>query len=289
MPWAGGRKVWHDDIFLLEKQARTWQRVGHLPRALAYGVSVTLQEGVLCAGGSDAQTHVRETWLFTWRKGDLQSRSLPDLPEPVANACGVARGRTVYLAGGSASPEATQAYRKMWRLDLQRPHPSWVEMEPWPGPARMLAMAAVSQGSVIVCGGVELQPGEDGKPVRRYLRDAYQFTPRRGWRRLADLPRPIAAAPSPAPVTRQGDVLILGGDDGSLVHFEPKAAHPGFRAEVLRYDRQRDLWREVGTVPAPRVTQPTVEWSGTWVLPSGEMRPGVRSPEVWSLRLPRND
>ena len=26
-------------------------------------------------------------------------------------------------------------------------------------------------------------------------------------------------------------------------------------------------------------------WQGGWVLPSGEVRPGVRSPEVWWMRL----
>jgi hypothetical protein len=28
---------------------------------------------------------------------------------------------------------------------------------------------------------------------------------------------------------------------------------------------------------------PLVRWRGAWVIPGGEMRPGVRSPEVWAF------
>jgi hypothetical protein len=32
------------------------------------------------------------------------------------------------------------------------------------------------------------------------------------------------------------------------------------------------------------VTTPAVRWHNRIVIPSGEMRPGIRSPEVWATK-----
>jgi N-acetylneuraminic acid mutarotase len=143
----------------------------------------------------------------------------------------------------------------------------------------MLAMAAGYGGKFWLVGGVDLVAGPGGMVERRYLRDAYCYDPAAGWKRIADLPVPLAAAPSPAPA-RGSAFDILGGDDGSQVGVAPDQ-HRGFRAAVLHYDTTAGAWTEAGTLPAPRVTTCCVPWDGSWVIPSGEARPGVRSPEVW--------
>ncbi len=44
-PWEGGSKVWHDRIFLLPEGAKEWTVSSlRLPKALAYGVSVSLPD-----------------------------------------------------------------------------------------------------------------------------------------------------------------------------------------------------------------------------------------------------
>ena len=130
-------------------------------------------------------------------------------------------------------------------------------------------------------GGVDLVATKGQKVERRYLSDAYRYDPRNGWKRIADLPRPVVAAPSPAPVDATG-FYLLGGDDGSQVGVAPDK-HRGFGKQVLRFDKKTAKWVEAGELPAPRVTVPLVTWNKAWVIPSGEVRPGVRSPEVWSF------
>jgi N-acetylneuraminic acid mutarotase len=56
---------------------------------------------------------------------------------------------------------------------------------------------------------------------------------------------------------------------------------PVFQGKILAYDPTHDRWSEAGDTPAPRATVPAVEWNGAFVIPSGEVRPGVRSPEVF--------
>jgi N-acetylneuraminic acid mutarotase len=114
------------------------------------------------------------------------------------------------------------------------------------------------------------------------LKDAYCFAPGKGWIRVADLPRAAVAAPSPA-IELNGKLLIVSGDDGELVNFEPKSAHPGFPKSVLAYDPRTDQWTRLGESPLSRATVPVVKWQDMFVIPSGEARPGVRSPQVWTF------
>lgn len=284
MPWEGGRKVWHDTAFVLDKTNGVWRGSFKLPKPLGYGVSVTTRDGVLCIGGSDATQHVRDVFLLSWSRGELKHKKLAPLPEPLANSCGAVVGDAVYVAGGTASPDATNALKNFWSLDLKKRGAKWKQLESWPGPARMLATAAVLKGSFFVVGGTDLYPDASGKPTRTYLKDAYQFTPGKGWKRIADMPNPVVAPPTPAPQINGTQFLIVGGDDGSLANFEPKSHHPGFPKRILSYDARSNAWSVVGEAPASRATLPTTLWHGLYVIPSGEARPGVRSPEVWAVR-----
>ncbi len=284
-PWEGGRKIWHDSVFTLDHPQGRWNLAGRLPRPLGYGVSVTWGDGILCFGGSDADRHYADGFRLQIQSGKLVTHPLPPLPIPIANGCGALVGDTLYIAGGLERPDSARTLHKAFALNLNETGAGWKAIEPWPGPGRMLAVAAGHDGAFWLIGGVDLQAGSDGKIARKYLKDAYRYEPGKGWSRIADLPHPVAAAPSPAAGDHRGP-LIFGGDDGSQVD-RPPGAHRGFSKIVLGYDRTMDRWKPVGELPAPRVTVPLVVWRNEWVIPSGEARPGIRSPEVWSLNAER--
>lgn len=285
MPWEGGQKIWHDSIFVLTKTNGSWLTGFKLPRPLGYGVSVATRDGVLCAGGSDAHQHYKDVFLLSWRNEKIETKIFPSLPRPLANACGALVGNTVYIAGGIETPDATNALNIFWSLDLSQPKSQWRELEPWPGPPRMLAVAGACNGSFYLCSGVSLTGDAAGKPVRRYLKDAYCFMPGNGWKQIADLPRAAVAAPSPA-VSSKNQLLIVSGDDGELVNFEPKSAHPGFPKNILGYDPLSDRWTNLGETPLSRATAPIARWKNMFVIVNGEARPGFRTPEVWRVELP---
>jgi N-acetylneuraminate epimerase len=282
-PWEGGAKVWYDEIFVLTSATGTWRVGGKLPRPNAYGVSFTTPQGMVCAGGGDAREHGREVFLLMWEDGQVRTKPLPALPGPVAFGSGAANGSQIYLFGGTARPDATAALATFQMMDLSAATPAWTELPPCPGPARMLAQVGMIGAEFFVCGGVSLHAGPDGKPVRTYLRDAYAYAPGKGWRRLADMPHAIAAAPSPMPVAPTGELLVISGDDGQRGHLTGPD-HPGFPREVLAYDARRDAWRVAGEAPISRATAPTTFWAGSWIIASGEKKPGYRSNEVWALR-----
>ncbi len=195
--------------------------------------------------------------------------------------CGALVGKVIYVAGGIETPNATTALKTIWSLDLAADEPRWKEIEPWPGPERMLAVAGVIGESFYIFSGAKLRAGADGKAVREFLRDAYRFTTAKGWTRLGDMPRAAVAAPSPAFVAAGSRLHIVSGDDGTKVDFQPVREHPGFPRDVLAYDAERDVWSRASEVPFSRATVPAVRWLGRYVIPNGEVRPRVRTPEVW--------
>ena len=240
-----------------------------------------------------------------------QLQPLPDSRGVAAPFSGVSNG-ALLVAGGANFPEkmpwdgdtkvwhdgvyALESPSGSWELVGRLPGPllplgsgdsHWSEIEPVPGKPRILPVVAAIGDTFYLVGGAALET-VNGKVARTYLHDAWSYKPGRGWRQLADLPQPTVAAPSPAPVA-DDSFFILGGDDGSLVGFQPVEKHPGFPGNILAYDAVRNTWRLCGKVPAPRATVPVAVWRNMFVIPSGEMRPGVRSPEVWAARFEKGE
>lgn len=275
MPWEGGTKVWYDTLFAFDGE---WKPAGRLPKANGYGVSLTTGQGMLIAGGGNATEHFREVFLL--QKLD---KKLPSLPKPCAFMSGCLLDGVVYIVGGIETPTATSALNTFWSLDLKKPDASWRELQPCPGGGRILSCMSAEEGRVWLFSGAALKAGADGKAERVWLKDAWSYSTSAGWQKQPDMPRAAVAAPGPAPVL-DGTILIIGGDDGANVNFEPKSAHPGFPRDVLGFDVKSQTWSKAGEVPFSLVTTNAVLWNNEIIIPGGEARPGARSPQVWRLK-----
>ncbi len=278
-PWEGGTKVWYDKVFVLEKPDGAWKEGFKLSQPIGYGVSINTKDGLLCIGGSSAKAHHAEVTLVSYEPGKVKCKTFPKLPSPCANMCGAMLGNVILVAGGSDNPDATNAMKTLWSLDLIRVNAGWKELEPCPGSGRIFGAAGIDHGSFILAGGAALTAGTNGKPAREWLRDVWRYTPGKGWERLADLPRPAVAAPSPMP--NLGGCLLLGGDDGAQISVGP-TEHKGFPRGILRYESAGNRWVEFGTMPFALVTTTMTVWNGAFIVAGGEQKPGVRSPEVWA-------
>lgn len=289
-PWGNTKKTWYDHVYVLESLEGEWNKAAKFSRPMGYGISLTWNDRVICVGGADGTGHYNDVWMWQWKNGKLVTDTLPSLPNALANGTGAVLNNILYVAGGLLHPNDTVAQNTFWSLDLTLPREkmTWQKQAPVPGPGRMLCVAGIQDEHLYIFSGVELYHDTNGLQ-RKYLKDAYRFHPQKGWEIISDLPRPVAAAPSPAFTSGQSHLLIFGGDEGKLASrvMELKSDHPGFSSTILAYHTITNTWTSIGEVPQrihdrikSPVTTPLVAWNGNIVLPGGEVKPGVRTTHV---------
>lgn len=280
-PFQGGTKQWIARAWLYEGEKDVWTSAPSLPRPLAYGASVATPDGAIWVGGSDADRHYGDVTRVRLTGLAPEFEDLPPLPEPAANHAAALFGATLYVAGGQATPDSTQAFQRFWALDLAEDGREWRELEAWPGPGRILPVMVALDDGVYLASGAELLPDGRGVATRRFLADAYRYHPETGWKAVADPPRPFVAAPAAA--WGGEHLFVFGGDDGSLFFDAPTLGenHPGFTHQVLDYHSVTDTWTSRGEMPFSHVTTTALQWQGGVLVASGEDRPGHRSPAVF--------
>jgi len=284
--WDGGVKRWYRDVYVLDSPDAKWRKVGSLDerRASGYGVALTTKHGIVCIGGADAERHYDDAFILSCDGTKLDVRDLPKLPKRCAYLAGSVSGGIVYVAGGIEKPDSVEALHTFWKLDLRDPK-AWIELPAWDGPGLLLPILSVRASNVVLASGCSLSRGDHGKPVRApYSKATWLYRPDAGWVRRSEAPRGLVAAPSP-PIRVGGRMILFGGDDGANLGFKPPEKHPGFPRDVYEYNVMLDKWNRIGEAPFVPVTTPVVPWRDGFVVVSGEIRPSVRSQEVWFITV----
>ena len=228
-PWEGGRKVWYDDLFVLEApESESWTRLPErLPLPAGYGVSISWNGRAYLSGGEtgparnaqgDISRCLADVISLGLTDGRFEIRAEPPLPEPIKDACGVLIGSLCYVFGGLQSPSSGVASNRLYVLDLSEVDRGWRRCADLPGDGRFQAIAGTDGQNLIVYSGIVAENAPDGSQIRRkpYLREVWRFAPGPSsapgqWTRLADMPREAAAAPTPAIRTESGELAILSG------------------------------------------------------------------------------
>ncbi|GAB5451190.1 MAG: sodium/solute symporter [Halioglobus sp.] len=156
----------------------------------------------------------------------------------------------------------------------------------------------------------------EGRFYLHFFSDVWAFNPNAGadtaaWSRKADIQvdgQTSGQSAGSAVAVGQSHILLLSGSNGSQlrsafgeqgVSWKDYPNHPGFRRQILAYNTITDAWTNYGEAPliddpageqigqlsANAVTTTAVNWDGQIILPSGEVRPRVRSPLIWAVDL----
>ncbi|HEY1112077.1 MAG TPA: kelch repeat-containing protein, partial [Chitinophagaceae bacterium] len=311
MPWLGGKKKYYNEVYVLRKgENGTLQpyKVYQLPFPIAYAANVTLPGGIVSAGGDNEQGVSGKVLLLRWDSpaDSLVISYLPDLPEPVTNASVTAIGNVVYLAGGET---ATGVSQRFYSLDTGIPNGGWETLPDLPKPVSHTVMVAQSDGDtpgIYLVGGRKRNAGSTSdlySSVFRYDPRTKDWSPRR--------PLPYSLSAGTGMATGENGILLFGGDRGETFHktesliaaiaketdeqrkkelndqkIALQSGHPGFSQEVLRYNTKEDAWTVEGTLPFETpVTTTAVKWGSEVIIPSGEIRAGVRTSRILAGRL----
>lgn len=312
-PWEGGRKIYHNQLLVYGRQDSSLilKDSFSLPFPTAYGASCSTPQGVVYAGGENESGASDKVILVQWDPTGKQPliKDLPPLPSPLANAAMTTDGRFVYFAGGETSSGASALFL---RLNLNDPQ-NWEPLPAIPEPSSHAVMAMQEDGhgaSVYLIGG--RKPGEAG--VHDFLCTVWKFDlAKKIWEQKAALPQALSAATG-LPIG-SNYVLIFGGDKGEVFREVQKlirqagmeedpqrrpewtekknrllATHPGFSSEVWLYNTITDTWARMDSIPfAGQVTTTAVKWGEDLVIPSGEVRAGVRTPSLVMGRIAKDE
>lgn len=289
-------KLWHDRIHVLTKQDDefVWKDGGQLPRPIAYGATVSTPDGIVCMGGNDDEKTFDDVFLLHWdpKLRSISSTRFPNLPRPCAFGAAALIGETIYLAGGQSGPSLDSAMANFWSLDLSKRKTvadfKWKELPPLPGRPRAFNLAVSQHNGYEHCLYVisgRHQRSSDAADVE-FLTDVWEYTPAtQSWRSRKDAPSCVMAGTAAS--FGQSHVFVFGGADGSLFFKgnELRDNHPGFPKRAFAYHTITDTWTSAGTTPLNQVTSTAVKWGNDFVIPTGEVRPRVRTPKIYRVAV----
>ena len=310
-PWLGGKKKYYPDIYLfLQKGKRIVQekKTFKLPFNIAYSASCMTPEGILIIGGENENGISDKVFLLQWDVAteSIQTKNFPDIPVAITNAAAAILDRIVYLAGGETISGTSSHF---YSLHLDELSKGWKRLPEIP---HRVSHAALTADKVENNSALYLFGGRNKKPdgISELYSDTYSFDFNNNcWIVKKPIPYPLSAGTF---ITYDSDcVLLFGGEKGETFHQVEKLIaaikveknelakqsliqqknsllenHPGFSREILSYNISSDVWSVAGMIPYDvPVTTTALLWHKNVIIPSGEIRAGIRTAQILSATI----
>jgi len=306
MPWQGGKKAYYDELFSFHKIGDSLIYTGleqKLPYRVAYSANCSTPQGIVCAGGEN-ESGILNKVLFIQSKegtGKVIIKYLPDLPVGLTNASITNFGNIIYLVGGESFQTVSN---NVYSLDLGHIKKGWNQLASMPMATSHAVVTVQSNGNhecLYVMGGRK----KNIQGVSDLYSNVFEFDIQRNqWNEKQSLPYPLSAGTGIS-VGNQ-EILLFGGDRGETFHqaeliidsinhtqdsglkttliqkkADVQSSHPGFDKTVLVYNTHQNKWSAISTIPFDcPVTTTAIKWQDKVYIPGGEVRAGVRTPEI---------
>lgn len=315
--WEGGTKVYHQDIYILEKKENgeyEWfeEKQFLLPQKVAYGLTLATDNGLLCIGGMNDTELLNSVFWVKWdaETKEIEIQDLPALPIPLANMSGGQIGDKIYVA---ASNDKTNS-KYFLSLHLSNVEAGWEALPVWAGSPRTHAYGAVQNNGVHDCFYLFKGRFKGENATSTLLPDSWVYNPTtNSWSALkTENDFTLAAGTSIA--VGANHVLLFGGDDGKMFNRLEKlgadinatrdtvlqkaliaerdgilSTHPGFSKDIWAFHTITQSWSKIGELPYPtQVTATALEWNNQILIPSGEIAPCIRTSQISALSLSNN-
>ena len=278
----GGAKRVYADIW-----AHTdgeWAHVGVLPDSTAYGATFAVDGALVLAGGNVCGVTTDKVYELTLQDGAAVLRALPPLPEPMEQ-CGWTRdGDRLYLVGGvgTTAVYACTIGEYVWTRLADLPEPLFQPV------------AFASGGSLYVWGGFNpetLEVSDKGLVISSEVEKSL-------WREAPSIPDGGTFVGATGATLPDGRLAVVGGVNRAIfarsLHNTPEDRIPylskepaeyQFRQAVYIFDPASGAWTLLGADPACALAGPgvAVRPDGGLYVAGGELKPGVRSPKLFTL------
>lgn len=321
----GGKKRFYNSVYLASLSADTllqWKKVGEIEEPSAYGVAISMLGGVVCVGGTNGVESLSSANIIMFNKDsmNIEIYPLPDLPVKLDNMGGAVMDTMLYVLGGNADGKPSN---RVFLLDFTNLQQEWIELPPFPGEPRVQPVCAVMKNedgekSLYIWGGFATTYSGSEPSVSL---GGYRYSFRKGeW---IELSSPKIGEEEiflgGGAVTPINDTLAIftGGVNGDIflkalqreamlkkaisqndtiaqnqLRTEAKdymLQNPEwykFNSRILAYNSVKNNWRElVVTTSTARAGASLLYHNGILYSVGGELKPGVRSPEVVAVKI----
>lgn len=303
----GGNKKYHDDIYLFHHATRgniSPGKVSHqrLPQPVAYCANVITPAGLIYIGGENEKGISNQVVLLKCNADEISFNTLPVLPVPLTNAMAAYSNNVIYVAGGesAAGPSA-----KCFFLNISQPGAVWQTLPDVPVALSFAVMVAQNNGLYLLGGRRKNANG-----ISDIFNTVYRFDLlTQQWQTKHPLPYAMSAGTGMA--TGKTGILLFSGDKGEVFSkveklnaaisgeqneehkqtlLKEKSAllntHPGFTKTVLLYNTATEQCMAISPLTfAGQVTTAAFPWQGHIIIPAGEIKAGVRTPQIISGRI----
>lgn len=303
MPWENGEKKYYNDLSVYSIDGLEFIKNFKLPFTTAYGANCSTPQGVIYAGGENENGLSDKVLLIQWSpvSKKIKIRNLANLPQAVTNASITFYDNILYLMGGETRYGTTSNFLC---LDLSNPIGQWKQLPSLPisvSHAVGLTQLQNDNGNIFLIGG-RSKKDSGISDIHDVL---YQYNIKeKSWIKKASMPYGLCAGTGI--VAYSSYILMFGGDTGKtftkvekliaaiqnesdeikkheLVIQKNKiqSEHPGFGREVLVYRIEHNSWTALSPIPfeAP-VTTTAIKQGDAVIIPSGEVKAGIRAPRL---------
>ena len=310
MPWEGGKKLYHDAIFMLKKEADSsfrWEQVAwRLPEPMAYSACVSTEKGIVSLGGETADGPTARAFIFSADGDKLKLADLPLLPYALASAAAAAHGTRLYMAGGLSAAGETSHF---FSMDLQKSEAGWQVLPDLPE-VLSHAVAVCQYDGAETCFYV-LGGRHKAGDTSTFLSGIWKYVPSKNeWQKAGYLQVEGEGAFGLSAGTGlaygNDSILLFGGDTGEAFNQTERlikavamaetpqekerclklkekhlTSHPGFCKDIFCFNTRNGKLSRVGLFDGlTPVTTTAFWWDEQILIPGGEIRPGVRSSQI---------
>ncbi|OXB11260.1 galactose oxidase [Flavobacterium plurextorum] len=312
MPWEGGKKHYSKEIHVLEKikDQYQWNKKNSfsLPEPIAYSGSTSTSLGIVYVGGENENGLSKKAYLLKWNSklNEIELQSLPDFPIAVTNIALTSLNNIVYAIGGD---EAAKSSDLVFSIDLNAAESEWKSLPKLPF-ALANSVAVIqkdkNETNIYIIGGRTKTPSGISDLHNTTLAFNLKSQTWESKAIITDGKNTTNFSAGAGVALGNQYILITGGDNGTTFHKietylsqiskasseEEKSkliaeknilntTHKGFYNAVLLYNTQTNKWSKIGELPfLAHVTTPAVLWNNKIVLSNGEIKPGIRTPNV---------
>ncbi|GBF18050.1 sodium/glucose cotransporter [Arenibacter sp. NBRC 103722] len=296
-----------------------------IPFSSGYGGAISTNRGLLCFGGNNSDSTISDSWFIDYipETGEIEISQGPILPVPLTNFAFAKVDNDIYVAGGISEfgGASTNSFYRLSIGDNNFKDWKWELLPSWDGDPRAFSVGVGQSNGLENCFYLFSGRNIDPQGEWKVLADAHVYNPTiKKWQIISKgIDKEFKVMAGTAFPVGASSIIFPSGSDGNLAieeidikkrieHLESRLVngedvgevlqlaklkltnhlnnHPGFGNKVYGFNTISQEFYEIEEIPQTgQVTTSAVAWGGDIVVPSGEVRPGVRTPEVLKITI----